>query len=107
MMPNMDPKQMQKLMKQMGINSREIDAKRVLIETDNEQIIVSEPQVMEIDMKGQKSFQISGKVEVNPLVSKEDLKLIMEQTGANEESAEKALRESNGDIAEAILKLKT
>jgi nascent polypeptide-associated complex subunit alpha len=36
---------------------------------------------------------------------KDDIKLIMEQTGKSEEEARKALKETNGDLAEAILKL--
>jgi nascent polypeptide-associated complex subunit alpha len=36
---------------------------------------------------------------------KEDIKLIMEQTGKSEAEVRKALQETNGDLAEAILKL--
>ncbi|MBI2079341.1 nascent polypeptide-associated complex protein [Candidatus Micrarchaeota archaeon] len=106
MLPNMDPKQMQRLMKQMGINSREIAAKKVVIETGENNIIITDPQIVEINMQGQKSFQISGNVSVQEQLNNEDVKLIIEQTGVTEEEAVAALKESNGDIAAAILKLK-
>ncbi len=37
--------------------------------------------------------------------SEEDVKLVMEQAGVDEETARKALVEAEGDLAEAILKL--
>lgn len=97
---------MQRLMKQMGINSREIAAKKVVIETGENNIIITDPQIVEINMQGQKSFQISGNVSVQEQLNNEDVKLIIEQTGVTEEEAVAALKESNGDIAAAILKLK-
>lgn len=100
----MDPKKMQALMKQMGIQNEEINAKTVIIETDSGKIIVEDPQVMQITMQGQKSFQVSGNVRVEES-SEDDIKLIMEQTGCSEDEAKAALEKSNGDIAEAIVSL--
>ena len=105
----MDPKNLEKMMKQlnqMGLKQRSLDAERVIIECGAENIIISGPSVMEIEMQGQKSYQISGKVSVSAKINEDDLKLIMEQAGASRESAEKALAEANGDIATAILNLK-
>ncbi|MEM4195460.1 MAG: nascent polypeptide-associated complex protein [Candidatus Anstonellales archaeon] len=105
MMPNMDPKQMAKLMKQMGINTSQIDAKEVIIETDEKRIVIENPQVIEISMQGQKSYQISGKVkEEEKLFSEEDINLVIEQANCTREEAVKALKETKGDIAEAIMK---
>ena len=100
----MDPKKMQALMKQMGIKSEEVDAKSVYIETDSGKIIIENPQVVQVTMQGQKSFQISGDVRIEES-SEDDLKLIMDQTGCTEEEAKEALEKCNGDIAEAILLL--
>lgn len=105
MMPGINPKQMQRMMEQMGINSKEVKANRVVIETSESQIVVNAPQVVEITMKGQRTFQIAGRVEEKPLIKEEDVKLIMEKTGASREKAEQALAECKGDIAEAIIKL--
>jgi len=105
MFQGMNPRQMQRMMEQMGIKNQEIKADRVVIEKEGSQIIITEPQVIEISMQGQRSFQIAGKVEEKSLIKEDDVKLIMEKTGASREKAEQALSESNGDIAESIIKL--
>lgn len=102
----MDPKKMQKMMKQMGIESTEIKAKRVVIEKEDENIIISNPAVTQIEMQGQKSFQIAGGVTTEGKVKEDDISMVMEKAGVPRGDAEKALKESNGDIAEAIMKLK-
>lgn len=104
--PGVDPKKMQKMMKQMGIDSKDIEAKKVVIETEDGSYIIENPQVVQITMQGQKSFQISGNVKFEEEVKSEDLKLIMEQTGCSENEAKEALEKSDGDIASAILLLK-
>lgn len=102
----MNPKQMEKMLKQMGINSKEISAKRVVIECEGENIIISEPQITEIAMQGQKSYQIQGKVFVEPALNEDDIKMIMGQCSCDRQKAIDALKKSNGDIAQAILDLK-
>jgi len=106
MFPNLDPKKMQAVMRQMGISQNEIPASRVIIEKeDNSRIIIENPSVTKINMQGNESFQITGDVsETEANNSEEDIKTIMEKTGCNEKQAKKALEET-GDLAEAILKL--
>ncbi len=99
----MDPRKMEAMMKQMGIKSQNIDAKRVVIETESGKIVVENPQIVQITMQGQKSFQISG--EIKEEASDDDIKMVMEQAGVSRDEAEAALKEADGDIAEAILKL--
>lgn len=107
MLPGMDPKNMQKVMKQMGIKSDEIPATKVTIELkDGGRLIVFEPNVVQIEMQGQKSFQVSGKVSEEQDAGEDDIKMVMEAAGCSREEAQNALRETNGDIAEAILHLK-
>jgi len=105
MLPNMNPKQMQRVMEQMGIKSQEIKANRVVIEKDDGLIVINDPQIVEISMKGQRSFQVSGIVEEKQSIKEEDVKLVMEKTGASREKAELVLKECNGDIAQSIMKL--
>lgn len=104
-MPGMDPRQMQQLMKQMGIKSEEISAKTVVIETDDSKLIIENPQVTKITMQGNHSFQISGTVRKEEKVSDEDIKMVASQANVDEEKAKQALADAKGDIAEAILKL--
>ncbi len=113
----MNPKQMQKMMEQMGIKTEEIKSTRVIIEKEDGKIIITQPSVVAINMQGQKTFQIGGKIdevkgsstasEGEPEISEDDIKLVMEQSGAGRDDAERALKESKGDIAEALMKLKT
>ena len=113
MMPNVDPKQLKKMMDRMGIKSSEIDANRVIIESSEGDIIIDEPQVILIEAQGSKSFQISGSVsekakEIPKVeISDDDIRMVREQSGVDDERlVREALEESNGNIAEAILKLK-
>jgi len=102
----MDPRKMEQMMRQMGIKQRKIAARRVVIETEEGNYIVESPDVTEIDMKGQKSLQITGDMKFESGISEDDVKMVMEQAGCTEEQARDALKKANGDIAEAILILK-
>jgi nascent polypeptide-associated complex subunit alpha len=103
----MNPKKMQGMLKQLGMSQEEIDASRVIIEkSDNNKIVIENPSVTKISMQGQESFQITGNIreETDFSILEEDLKTIVNKTGASEEDARKALEETR-DLAEAILKL--
>ena len=103
-----NPKQMEKLMKQMGMQMDNIEAERVIIVTKDNKIVIENPQVAKVRMMGQETFQVSGgeiSEEAKEKFSNDDVKMIMEQTGALEEEACAALEETQ-DIAEAIVKLK-
>jgi len=105
-MGGLDPKKMQAVMKQMGINQDEIDASKVTIEkTDGGKIIINNPSITKITMQGQESFQISGEISEEQGISEEDVKTIIEKTNCTKEAAKKALEDTNGDLAEAILQL--
>lgn len=101
-------KQMKKMMKQMGIEMEEMEAKEVIIKTSTEELIFRNPSVTKISAKGVETFQVVGSYEVikiAPQISDEDVKLVMEQANVDAETARKALIEANGDIAEAIMRL--
>lgn len=108
MFPKIDPKQMEKMMKQMGVSTENIDAVEVVIRTAEKEILISEPKVSKIKMGGQETFQIVGNVSerAKENFSNEDVKTVRGQTGASESEARAALEETNGDLAEAIMKLK-
>lgn len=109
MFKGLDNKKMKKMMKQMGIKSEEIEASEVIIKTKGEEFVFSHPQVTRTDVMGQKTFQVIGNYMTRKSISfsGEDIKLVCEQTGVNEEKAIHALEESGGNIAAAILKLTT
>lgn len=106
MLGGLNPKKMQAVMKQMGMSQEEISASRVTIEKpDDTKIVIENPSVTRIKIQGQESFQISGETREEGGISEEDIKIIMEKTGSSEEASKKALENTSGDLAEAILKL--
>ena len=106
MFPGLDPKKMQAMMKQLGIAQEEISAERVIIEkSDGNKLIVENPSVVKIKMQGQETFQISGEISEEPLISKEDVKTIIEKTNVSEKIARETLEKNHGDLAETILEL--
>lgn len=98
---------MEKMMKQMGIASEEVEASEVIIRSNGKDIIISSPQVTKIKMGGTATFQIAGEITERAVekFSEDDVNMVIEQTGANEHAAKEALK-SEGDLAKAILKLK-
>jgi len=105
MFPGINPKQMQAVMKQMGMAQTEIPSSRVIIEKeDGNKITINNPSVMKIKMQGQESFQISGDVSEESGFSEDDIKVVMEKTNCSKSEAKNTLEET-GDLAEAILKL--
>ena len=105
-MPKIDPRKMQAMMKQMGINQEDLDAQRVIIEFSDKKIILDNPSVQKVKMSGQMSYQISGEEREESLekFSEDDILLVMQKTGKSKEEVLSVLEETN-DIAEAIVKL--
>jgi len=104
----MNPRKVQQMMKQMGIQQVDIPAIEVIIKTEDKEIIITNPSVAKVNMMGQETFQISGEVEERkissaPTISEEDVQTVMEQAHVSEKEAKKAIEEAQGDLAEAIL----
>jgi len=112
MMPNMDPRALKSLMSKMGIKSSEVNADSVTIACSDRDILIRNPQVTRIEAQGMVSFQISGDIEekeksVNVEITDEDIRMVMEKAGIDDrDKAERALKDTNGDIAEAIMRIK-
>lgn len=108
MFGNINPKLIEKTMKRMGIAQENIDAKRVTIELEDRNIVIDEPSVTKINMQGKSTFQIAGesREESTESFSEEDVSMVVEKTGANEEEVRDFLDKNNGDIALAIIELK-
>jgi len=116
MMPNINPRQMEQMMRKMGVKQEDIDAEQVIIVCSDKKIIIDNPSVQKVNMMGKESYQISGDEseeskdvasdESDPVeVTEEDIKTVMDQTGSSEEEALQALGDTNGNIAEAIILL--
>ena len=111
MSPRMNPRDIQKAMKRMGIKQQEVNANRVIIRCDDKNIIIDDPEVVKINMMGQENFQVSGKVheeslDETPEINSDDIETVMNQAGVEEKIAKDALLKNNGDIAKTILELR-
>jgi nascent polypeptide-associated complex subunit alpha len=110
-----NPREAKRMMQRMGLNMDAMpDVEQVVIKTSNKEITIEEPEVAMIEMQGQKIFQITGgkisekAAERKPSgIAEEDVRLVADQTGKSVEEARKALEESNGDLAKAILLLQS
>ena len=112
MFPGMNPKKVQQMMKQMGIQQVEIPASEVIIKAEDKDIIITNVSVSKVNMMGQETFQITGDVHqqersTTSEISEEDVKTVMEQAEVDAETAKNALEKNDGDLAETILELKT
>jgi nascent polypeptide-associated complex subunit alpha len=109
----------------MGMNMNELgDIKRVILQGDNKEIVIEGPQVTSINVQGIKMYQVAGGRETErniqvtgdlettpekePLVlPEEDILLVAQQANVSMEKAKAALENSDGDLAQAIIKLQT
>lgn len=105
MIPGMNMNQIKKLMKDV----ENIPAERVIIEGPK-RYVIENPQVVRMNVMGQDSLQVIGNLKEAPeekeLFTDEDVKLVVQQTGADEEDVREKLIENDGDIAKTILDLK-
>ncbi len=104
-------KQMQRAMKQMGMDTKDVKgATEVIIKFKNKEIIIKSPKVNLMDFMGQQTYQITGKVTEQKIqteleIPEDDIDLVSTQTGVSKEKALQTLTETEGDLAEAILRL--
>ena len=116
----MNPRKMQQMMKQMGIDVTEIDAETVTITTtDGEQLVFAAPEVTRMDAQGTQTYQIVGEPETQdagtssgdqpaveaPAIPEDDITLVASQAGVSAGDAREALEAEDGDLAAAISRL--
>lgn len=113
-----NPKQMQAMLKRMGIKTEEIEATEVIIKrADGKNLVIKNPEVTKMDIHGNIMINITGEIEEmkeqkqeneeqKVEISNDDIELVASQTGKSREEAKRTLEEEEGDIAKAILKLK-
>ena len=120
----MDSRRARRMMNQMGMKMNELgDIKRVILQGDKREIVIEGPQVTSINVQGTKMYQVAGGRETEgkpstaatasepetapPEIPEEDILLVAQQANVSIEVAKKALEDSEGDLAQAIIKLQT
>ena len=119
----MNPRKMQKMMEQMGIDMTELDAEEVVIRTPDEELVFTDAEVTRMDAQGTQTYQIAGEPESRergagesddaaevesddtPAIPQGDVDLVVGRTGASEEAAREALEAEDGDLAAAVSRL--
>jgi nascent polypeptide-associated complex subunit alpha len=124
----MSPKQMARMMKKMGIEQKDVEGvKEVIFRFSDKEWVIKNPQVTMIKQSGNETYQVGGLKTERGLSGKttteeevvteevaepeieipmEDAALVAGQTGVDIETAKEALKETGGDLAAAILKLR-
>lgn len=122
----LSPKQIARMMKQMGIEQKDVsDVKEVIIRFADREWFIASPQVTIIKQPTGESFQVVGTKTERPLTTGatagaaaevsekrmieipiEDAVLVAGQAGVSVEAAKEALKETDGDLAAAILRLR-
>ena len=123
----MNPRKMQQMMKQMGIDVTELDAETVTITTaDGEQLVFEAPEVTRMDAQGTQTYQIVGDPETTDAdtpaveggdggddaegaseeaIPEDDIELVASQASVSKSDAREALEAEDGDLAAAIARL--
>lgn len=108
------PREAKRMMQRMGMSMDAVEeVKEVIIKTTNKEIVIEEPEVAVLAVQGQKIYQVTGgkitekTVERKLAIPEEDIRLVADQTGKSIEEARRALEDSGGDLAKAILLLQS
>lgn len=110
-MRRISSREARRMMQRMGLSMTPLpDVEKVIIQTAAKEIIVENPEVSVLDMRGQKIFQVTGEVvektvERKVTIPEEDVQLVAQQANVTLEQARAALKETDGDLAQAILLL--
>ncbi|MEM2237486.1 MAG: nascent polypeptide-associated complex protein [Candidatus Caldarchaeum sp.] len=106
----------ERLLKNLGLDVEELGtAEEVVIKLASRQITIRNPLVYSMKTGAEHVIQVVGgemqeaKAEAKQVYTptEEDVTLVVSQTGASEEDARAALAEAEGDLAKAILTLRS
>lgn len=120
----MNPRKMEQMMKQMGIDVEEIDAEEVVIKkADGKNLVFSDADVTRMDARGQQTYQVIGEPdevergeggdegtdasggdsdEAAGAIPDADVEIVAERAGVGKDEARAALEDADGDLAAAI-----
>ena len=93
-------REMRRMMDKMGLDMKEVpNVQEVIIKTDKKEIIISKPSVTEMKSQDNSIFTVTAdsyeemELEV-PIFSEDDIQLVSQQAGVDEEKAKAALEEA-------------
>ncbi|SDJ97786.1 nascent polypeptide-associated complex protein [Natronorubrum texcoconense] len=116
----LNPRKMEQMMEQMGIDVEDIDAEEVIIRTDEYDLVFNDAEVTKMDARGQETYQVIGSPEqvesgaaggsadaggdadAGSAIPDDDVELVATRTGVSEDEARAALEDVDGDLAAAV-----
>jgi nascent polypeptide-associated complex subunit alpha len=123
----MDPRKMQQMMQQMGVDFEDLDATEVVIRLEGgEELYFDDVEVTNIEAQGQTTYQVVGEptrrdgdggtdaggAEATSDdtdddgdaggIPDADVEIVAQRTGASEDAAREALESVDGDLAAAV-----
>jgi len=122
----MNPRKMQQMMEQMGVDFEEFDATEAVIRLEGgEELYFDGPEVNKIEAQGQETYQVVGEPERREAsgdsaaaeaddggdadagadIPDADVEIVAQRTGAGEAEAREALEAADGDLAAAVDRL--
>ena len=120
----LNPRKMEQMMKQMGIDVDEIDAEEVIIRTAEHDLVFTDADVTKMDARGQETYQIIGTPEERERgdgddegvtddegdgedvgIPDDDVEIVAMRTGVSKDEAREALANHDGDLAAAVEEL--
>ena len=129
----LDPKKLNQMMQQMGVNMDEIDAEEVIIRTADEDLVFTDAEVQRMSGQGMETYNIVGSPEERPrgeggasaveapaddaddaaasggddssAIPQDDVELVAMRADVSESAAREALEAEDGDLAAAVERL--
>jgi nascent polypeptide-associated complex subunit alpha len=122
----LDPRKMEQMMEQMGIDLVDIDAEEVVIRTPDEELVFTDADVQRMDAQGQQTYQVVGDPEPRDRaaggstasdegaedtpdsddeIPQTDVEIVAQRTDSSEADARDALEAEDGDLAGAVARL--
>ncbi|WP_121742180.1 nascent polypeptide-associated complex protein [Natronorubrum halophilum] len=115
----LNPRKMEQMMEQMGIDVEDIDAEEVIIRTGEYDLVFNDAEVTKMDARGQETYQVIGSPEqvesgaaggsagaggddAGSAIPDEDVDLVATRAGVSEDEARQALEDNDGDLAAAV-----
>lgn len=105
------PREANRMMQKMGMQVQQLDdVTRVIMETPSKRIIIEGPEVATVTVQGQTVYQVGGgsvrEESATSQTAAGDAQLVASQAGVTLQQASDALKQSGGDLAQAIILLK-
>ena len=93
----MDPRKLQQMMEQMGIDMEDIDADEVIIRTPEEELVFTDAEVQLMAAQGQTTYQVGGEPQSRPRDGESAAEIEASEESA---TAEEAGTEDDGEGSE-------